>query len=179
VINNGQQVHTLTTGNAPATLDTGGLATNQSKSFVLSALGTYEFSSATDCLNGNKNAQFDCSTPNTITVTSAPVGATNLTTPGIGSTLIYIHDDTGFDPVTKTVPVGTTVTWLNLGRQAHSVQSDAGVNPPFNSGGVSQGGTFTVTFSQPGTYSYHSSADPVFNGSTQTGYRFSGKIVVE
>ncbi|HEU0167931.1 MAG TPA: hypothetical protein VFS62_09160 [Chloroflexota bacterium] len=180
VVNNGQQVHTLTTtGTAPTVLDTGGLANAQSHSFVMSLPGSYPFSSATDCLRGNVNPVFDCTTVNTITVTTAPPGATNLTAPSIGSILVYIHDDTGFDPTTKTVPAGSTVTWLNLGQNAHSVQSDSGVNPPFDSGGISEGGTFSVTFSQPGTYTYHSAADPVFSGTTQTGYKFSGTIVVQ
>ncbi|MBV8086257.1 MAG: hypothetical protein JO247_15735 [Chloroflexi bacterium] len=180
VVNSGQQVHTLTTsGTAPMILDTGGLSNAQSHSFVMTLLGTYQFSSSTDCLNGNVNPAFDCTTVNTITVTTAPPGSTNLTTPSIGSILVYIHDDTGFDPTTRTVPVGSTVTWLNLGQNAHSVQSDAGVNPPFDSGGISEGGTFSVTFSQPGTYGYHSAADPVFSGTTQTGYKFSGTIVVQ
>ena len=49
----------------------------------------------------------------------APVGATTTTAPNVGTMFIYIKDDAGFQPSKLTVKPGTTVTWLNLGQQAH------------------------------------------------------------
>jgi len=40
--------------------DTGGIAPNQSKSYGLPFPGTYQITSATDCLNGNHSARFNC-----------------------------------------------------------------------------------------------------------------------
>jgi alcohol dehydrogenase (cytochrome c) len=60
--------------------------------------------------------------------------------------------DFSFQPDTITVPVGTTVTWINHDSASHTISSDDG---KFDSGTIKNGGEFTFTFSQPGTYSYH------------------------
>ena len=73
---------------------------------------------------------------------------------------------------------GQTVTWMNLGRVAHSVVSDTGAIP-FDSGGMGAGNVFTVTYNSPGTYSYHSSTEPIWSGDQISGYKFSGSIVVQ
>lgn len=57
-----------------------------------------------------------------------------------------------FSPATVTVPVGTTVTWTNQDSAAHTVTSDTGA---FDSGSLSQGGSWSNTFNQPGSYAYH------------------------
>jgi len=68
----------------------------------------------------------------------------------------------GLQPSALTVPVGTTVTWTNNDSAAHTVTSDtAGV---FDSGPINQGVTFTFTFSQAGTFTYHSTSDPSMTG---------------
>ena len=178
-VNTGSVVHNATsTSGAPLPFDTGGLAPGQSTSIQFSLPGTYNFNSATDCLNGNNNAAFSCGTPNAIIVAPVPAGATSASVPNIGTVFVYMKDDVGYQPASLTVKAGTTVTWLNVGANAHSVQSDFGVNPAFDSGGISEGGSFSVTFNTPGTYTYHSAADPVFSGTTQTGYRFTGKVIV-
>jgi plastocyanin len=52
-----------------------------------------------------------------------------------------------------TVRVGTAVTWTNNdGNVAHTTTSDDGV---WDSGLLSGGGTFNVTFDQPGVYPYY------------------------
>jgi plastocyanin len=57
-----------------------------------------------------------------------------------------------FAPRTLTVPAGTTVTWTNADPFQHSVTADDG---SFDSGLVDPRGTFTWTFTDPGTYAYH------------------------
>ena len=57
-----------------------------------------------------------------------------------------------FEPGNITVPVGTTVTWV-LAAGGHSTTSDDGL---WDSGVLREpGASFSYTFAQPGTYSYH------------------------
>jgi plastocyanin len=60
--------------------------------------------------------------------------------------------DNFFVPASITVPVGTTVTWTNIGLELHTVTSDtSGI---FNRG-IGPGQSFSFTFTEPGTYNYH------------------------
>jgi plastocyanin len=58
-----------------------------------------------------------------------------------------------FNPATVTVPVGTTVTWTNNDPSTHTVTSSQG--NVLNSPNLPQGGTFSYTFNQKGTFEYH------------------------
>ncbi len=60
--------------------------------------------------------------------------------------------DNFFDPNSLTVTSGTTVTWTNRGSVSHTVTSDQGT---FDSGNLGQGGTFSFTFKDKGTFGYH------------------------
>ena len=59
-----------------------------------------------------------------------------------------------FAPSTVTVSAGTTVTWVNNDPQGapHTSTSDTGL---WDSGRMNVGKTYSHTFDQPGTYSYH------------------------
>ena len=70
-----------------------------------------------------------------------------------------------FQPASLTINVGQTVTWTNNDTMAHTVTSDTGV---WNSGTLNPGGSFSFTFTTPGTYTYHCA----FHGS------MTGTIVV-
>jgi plastocyanin len=189
-VNTGTTLHTAISGAANLNdsglrpvqepFDTGGLAPGESANVTLNTTGTYTFSSAPDCLNGSNNSAFDCAGPYTITVARAPVGSTNsaIAPPFSGTTIVF-KPETAFDPATVTIKAGQTVTWLNLDRTAHSVANDPGVSPPFDSGGLGPGQFFSVTFPGPGTFGYHSSADPVWSGTQIAGYKFNGKVVVQ
>jgi len=90
--------------------------------------------------------------------TLGPVAAPQLTTgstgteTAIGANVSQLKVvDFGFDPGNNLVPPGTTLTWTNTGQVAHTVTSDDGV---FGSDLLSNGDTFSVTLSQPGTYWY-------------------------
>ena len=69
--------------------------------------------------------------------------------------------DFSFQPSTVTVPVGTTVSWVNHGSVEHTVTSSDGT---FGSGNIAGGSEFIHTFSMPGTYSYHCSIHPTMIG---------------
>ena len=88
--------------------------------------------------------------------TTAPVQATTAPVSGAtsapGSAVAVAISGYAFDPATLTVKEGTTVTWTNQDSVTHTVTSDTGL---FDSGGMSQGDTFSFTFTTAGTYAYH------------------------
>ena len=59
-----------------------------------------------------------------------------------------------FSPVQVTVAIGVnnTVTWVNNDNAAHTITSKDG---GFGSGNIGAGGSFTNTFTTPGTYTYY------------------------
>ncbi len=66
-----------------------------------------------------------------------------------------------FDPASITVKVGTSVTWTNEDGAPHTITSDKG---DWDSGRIAQGGTYTRTFDQAGTYAYHCAVHPSMTG---------------
>lgn len=62
-----------------------------------------------------------------------------------------------FNPNSLTVQTGTTVNWVNLDSNTHRVTSDSDV---FDSGNLSKDQSYSFTFSQPGTYTYHCTLHP-------------------
>lgn len=65
-----------------------------------------------------------------------------------------------FSPATVTVKAGTTVTWTNMDAVAHTVTSDQGSSDKFDSGNIQQNGTYSYTFTNPGTFTYHCTPHP-------------------
>ncbi len=57
-----------------------------------------------------------------------------------------------FDPTSISVAVGTTVTWTNRDSVEHTVTADDG---SFDSQTIAPGATFSQTFSNAGTFTYH------------------------
>src|SRR6185295_3721394 len=57
-----------------------------------------------------------------------------------------------FQPTTISVPAGTTVTWTNKDPIAHTVTD---VNQLWDSGLFEENGTYSMTFTTPGTYTYY------------------------
>jgi len=66
-----------------------------------------------------------------------------------------------FTPATITVSAGTTVKWTNQDADAHTVTADDG---SFDSGQLSQGQSFSFTFSKAGTFSYICGNHPTMLG---------------
>ena len=87
---------------------------------------------------------------------SAPVGRAE--EPGAAQVAenVSIVDFT-FEPMVVITSVGSTVTWTNTGAVPHTVTSDVAT---FDSGILNSGGTFSMTFTAPGTYTYHCAIHP-------------------
>ena len=67
-----------------------------------------------------------------------------------------------FSPKTLTVAPGTTVMWTNKDSAPHTVTSDSGST--LASGDLSQGKSYTHTFTKAGTYAYHCAIHPYMHG---------------
>ena len=78
--------------------------------------------------------------------------------------------DSEFRPRQIKVKAGTTVTWKNEGRMAHTVTADDG---SFESPTLGAGETFSRKFAEAGTYRYYCA----FHGG-QGGDGMSGTVVV-
>jgi amicyanin len=77
-----------------------------------------------------------------------------------GGTAVAIADFK-FNPATLTVPVGTTVTWTNQDEEPHTLAAKDG---SFHSPGVDTHGTYSFTFTTPGSYDYICSIHPFMTG---------------
>jgi plastocyanin len=80
------------------------------------------------------------------------------TTAPMHTTAAVTIQNFAFTPATLTVAPGTKVVWTNQDSVAHTVTSDTGAWP--DSGSLTTGHSFSVTFSKPGTYPYHCSVHP-------------------
>jgi plastocyanin len=69
--------------------------------------------------------------------------------------------NSSFNPSMLTIKAGTTVTWINKANGTMDVTSDSGT---FSSGNLSTGQSFNYTFSNTGTFPYHSSINPSMTG---------------
>jgi plastocyanin len=76
-------------------------------------------------------------------------------------------DNFAFTPTDLTVPVGTTVEWVNHDDIPHTVVSDD--NKTFRSKALDTDNKFSTTFTQPRTYTYFCSIHP----------KMTGKIIVQ
>ena len=76
-------------------------------------------------------------------------------------------DNFSFGPSDLTVPVGSTVTWINQDDVPHNVRSTDGKD--IKSPVLDTDQKFTFTFSQAGTYAYYCSIHP----------KMTGKVVVQ
>jgi plastocyanin len=70
-------------------------------------------------------------------------------------------DNFSFGPATLTVPVGTTVTWMNRDDIPHTVVSTDGA---FKSKVLDTDDKFSFTFNKPGEYTYFCSVHPKMTG---------------
>lgn len=66
-----------------------------------------------------------------------------------------------FVPATLTIAVSNSVTWFNGDAMVHTVTSDTG---GFDSLDLVPGASFSHTFTQPGTYTYHCTPHPWMRG---------------
>lgn len=66
-----------------------------------------------------------------------------------------------FDPQTVTVPVGGSVTWVNEDSVSHNAVADDG---SWKTEIFGKGGSVTLTFDTPGTYTYTCTLHPNMTG---------------
>jgi plastocyanin len=66
-----------------------------------------------------------------------------------------------YGPPVLSVPVGTTLTWVNHDEEPHTVTSATGA---FSSAGLVNDDTFVETFTKPGTYQYFCKIHPYMKG---------------
>ncbi len=81
-------------------------------------------------------------------------------TPGIpvtGNEVKVSISGFAFNPATVTIKVGQTVTWTNQDTVAHNVVAD---DNSWSSPSISQGATYSHTFTSAGTFAYHCSIHP-------------------
>jgi plastocyanin len=92
---------------------------------------------------------------------SSSSGGAQTVSPGSGSSSSGTSSSAGdtvtikgfaFHPSTLTVKVGTKVTFTNEDDPTHTATSSG--DTPINSGNLSKGQSYTVTFTKPGTYNY-------------------------
>lgn len=76
--------------------------------------------------------------------------------------------DFDFEPGSRTIAPGTTVTWMHAGNAPHTVTSTGAVR--FDSGRLANGQTFSFKFDAAGTYEYRCEVHPA---------RMSGTIIVQ
>lgn len=96
--------------------------------------------------------------------TIAGVAENPASTPASATTVKI--DNFTFSPMTLEVNRGTTITWLNKDDIPHVVASTEG---KFKSRAIDTDGSYTFTFTEPGTYEYYCSVHP----------KMTGKIVVK
>lgn len=83
---------------------------------------------------------------------SAPPAASILSAADVANVATKIlMVDNRYQPTTITVPVGTTVAWINNGSNVHTASS---FNGTFESGSLATGKAYTYTFTAPGEYQY-------------------------
>lgn len=89
---------------------------------------------------------------------SAPTESTsggNAAVGANGESVIVTYTDKGFSPVSLTITPGTTVTWNNQSSHPLSV---------FKSASVTKDGTFSYTFTTPGTFAYENAENTSDDG---------------
>ncbi|MGW7821071.1 cupredoxin domain-containing protein [Streptomyces puniciscabiei] len=104
---------------------------------------------------------------------SASPGMTMPTTsPGRTTAATPVSADTvaiknfAFSPATLRVKAGTTVTWTNQDTDAHTVTS-TGPGGPLHSPALATHGTYTHTFTRPGSYAYVCTIHPFMTGTVE------------
>jgi plastocyanin len=77
--------------------------------------------------------------------------ASPVASPGVGGGVVIDVVNFAFEPPTLTVPVGTTVTWVNVSETIHNVVD---TNERFASPVLDPGDSFEAQVTEPGVYVY-------------------------
>jgi plastocyanin len=87
-----------------------------------------------------------------------------LARPAVADSASVTIQNFAFSPTPLTVPIGSTVTWTNQDSTSHTTTSDDGSAVSWSSPALSKGGTYSVTFTQTGTFTYHCAIHPYMQG---------------
>lgn len=179
-VNNGSTVHTATRNpDAAYALDSGGLAAGQAYRLTLFDPGTYRYTSAPDCLNGNHRPTFDCSAATVNVVSGVAVPGTtpvSLQQKALPLSAVVNVTDHGFVPEKVTIKSGGTATWINQGTKVHTATAIGPVRP-FDTGGLAQQQHAMATLSSPGTFGYTSAPD-CLNGNKSARFHCGGPFSI-
>jgi plastocyanin len=98
--------------------------------------------------------------------TEVPTEAATATkeAPQVAAAATVTIDNFAFSPQSLQVKVGTTVTWTNNQGTTHTVTSDTG---EWDSGNLSQGKSFSFTFTKAGTFAYHCAIHSSMTGTVE------------
>ncbi|MEV6058033.1 cupredoxin family copper-binding protein [Streptomyces sp. NPDC052107] len=99
-----------------------------------------------------------------MTMSVAPSGRSTAATPVSADTVAI--KNFAFAPATLKVRTGTTVTWTNQDTDAHTVTS-SGSGGPLHSPTLATHGTYTYTFTKPGSYAYLCAIHPFMTGTVE------------
>jgi plastocyanin len=99
-----------------------------------------------------KNTYTSSATPTVQSVPATAVPTLAATTDASASEVVVNIQNSKFDPNPLTIPVGTTVRFVNNDSAAHTATADDG---SFDSGNLNKGQDFTFTFDQAGTFAYY------------------------
>lgn len=97
------------------------------------------------------------------TTTTPPASVPNTPAASIPSTINVSIKNFSFNPPSITIKAGTKVAWINDDTVSHTVTSDSG--NLFDSGALSPGQSFSFTFPDAGSISYHCAIHPMMKGS--------------
>ncbi len=114
--------------------------------------------------NSNQSGQYQYPT----TQQASPTTMQATPTPAQQSQNTVTLTTNGFSPTSLTIKAGQTVTWVN--KSGSDAAIDSNPHPvhtsyhPLNLGSFPDGGTLSLTFDKPGTYSYHNHLNPSEQG---------------
>ena len=99
------------------------------------------------------------------TSTSAESSSTTAEATGSAAATDQIEiADFKYDPETVTVDAGTEVTWTNSDDAAHTATAD---DSSFDTGDLDQGDSKSVTFDEPGTFTYYCRFHPFMKATVE------------
>ena len=99
--------------------------------------------------------------------TSTSAGSSSTTAGATGSAAATDQieiADFKYDPETVTVDAGTEVTWTNSDDAAHTATAD---DNSFDTGDLDQGDSNSVTFDEPGTFTYYCRFHPFMKATVE------------
>ncbi|MCR4306086.1 MAG: plastocyanin/azurin family copper-binding protein [Candidatus Daviesbacteria bacterium] len=97
-----------------------------------------------------------------------PVATTVVQNPAVNVQNAVIIQNSQFIPSVIQVTPGTIVTWINQDSISHTTISDSSTGAEsWDSGNIGPGQSYSRTFTQVGTYTYHCNLHPAIKGSVQ------------